>query len=134
MQDGRTRKLKRPQNTGDGGGFLERYLVTLVLTKGPAAGSEYLIRKDQTVIGRGPGVDLEFDDNSMSREHAAVEWTDGSFRIRDLGSTNGMLVNGSQALVGDLKHGDSICLGEHSFQFLIERLAEKASTYVLPED
>jgi pSer/pThr/pTyr-binding forkhead associated (FHA) protein len=134
MQDGRTRKLTRPQNAGNGGGFIDRYLVTLVLTKGPAAGSEFLIRKDQTMIGRGPGVDLEFDDSSMSREHAAVEWTDDSFRIRDLGSTNGMLVNGSQTLVGDLKHGDSICLGEHSFQFLIERLAEKAGTYVLPGD
>lgn len=134
MQDGHTRKLQRPQNTGDGGGFLDRYLVTLVLLKGPAAGNEFLVRKDQTVVGRGPGVDLEFVDTAMSREHAAIEWTDGSFRIRDLGSTNGMSVNGGDTLLADLKHGDEIGLGEHTFQFLIERLAEKSGTYVLPEE
>ena len=61
---------------------------------GAVAGEEHPLDREKLVLGRGPGVDLAFDDAEMSSQHAAVEFTGEGFRICDLGSTNGTFVNG----------------------------------------
>jgi putative peptide zinc metalloprotease protein len=41
-------------------------------------------------IGRGPENDIVLADTSISRRHAElIDLGDGSFRLRDLGSSNG---------------------------------------------
>ena len=131
MRDGRTRTLESLES-GAGHSFIDDHRVTLVVMTGPAAGSEFSILQQKTVIGRGPGVDLTFVDAAMSSEHAAIEIQPDGCRARDLASTNGMRVNGSPTLLADLKHGDTIELGEHRFRVLIER-SQSDPTYVLPE-
>ena len=134
MVDTHTRRLESPVGEGSFSHFVERQRAALIVLSGDTSGTEFSLEQAKITIGRGPETDLAFADTAMSREHAILEFSDGGFRIRDLGSTNGMMVNGSQTLVADLKHGDSINLGEHSFQFLIECLAQKTTTYVLPEE
>ena len=132
MRDGRTRALTSFES-GAEFSFIDDHRVTLVVMTGPAAGSEFSIAQQKTVIGRGPGVDLTFVDPAMSSEHAAIEMQLDGCRARDLASTNGMRVNGSPTLLADLKHGDTIELGEHRFRILIEQREGGPSTYVLPE-
>jgi hypothetical protein len=54
-------------------------------------------------------------DLGVSRQHAAVEWSDGGFILTDLGSTNGTLLNGKFLLVARKPHplhsGDRVLLG-----------------------
>ncbi len=119
MQDGSTRELAHSE--AERALFLGRHRVTLVVLDGPAAGSEYEIASETVTLGRGPDVTLAFDDDSMSRQHAALDLTANGFRVRDLGSTNGIEVNGSAAGSADLKHGDKIALGEHTLQYIVER-------------
>jgi pSer/pThr/pTyr-binding forkhead associated (FHA) protein len=69
----------------------------------------------------------------MSSAHAALEFAGGGFRIRDLGSTNGVLLNGGEVEVGDLKNGDRFQLGRHRFQFLLEKRRREPKTYLIPE-
>ena len=134
MRDGVTRKLEVAGQGRPTSEFLKTHRITLVIAKGAAVGREFSIDQERIVVGRGPDVDLAFDDPSMSREHAAFELTGGHYRVRDLASTNGVMVNGSRQLVIDLKHGDEIEIGEHVFRWLVEKHSRVGGTYVLDDD
>jgi hypothetical protein len=134
MRDGVTRKLEVKAQGKPTLDFFKTHRITLVIAKGAAAGREFPIDRERIVVGRGPDVDLAFDDPSMSHEHAALELTGGHFRVRDLASTNGVMVNGSRQLVIDLKHGDKIEIGEHVFRWLVEKHSNAGGTYVLDND
>jgi pSer/pThr/pTyr-binding forkhead associated (FHA) protein len=81
---------------------------------------------------RGPSVDLAFDDPAMSRQHVAIEYADEQFRVRDLGSTNGVLLNGEPVQVGEIDDGDRIEIGSHEFQLVVEVREPEPETYELP--
>src|SRR5262245_27548269 len=133
MRDGRTRKLRSKNiKANDIRDFLSRYSATVVVLSGPAAGQEIALDRERTILGRGPGVDVEFDDETRSRQHAAIEYTNAHFRIRDLGSTNGMKVNDSRVQAGALEHGDQFTLGALRFQFVIDEVESAADVYEIP--
>lgn len=134
MQDGRTRKMPPAEAPGEPASFFQHHRATLVVAEGPAAGSEFPLEQPRTVLGRGPGVDLAFDDEAMSREHAALELGEAGMRVRDLGSTNGVRVNGSPALAAELKHGDRIAVGTHTFRYLLEDRETEPRTYLLSRE
>jgi hypothetical protein len=47
---------------------------------------------------------------------------------------NGILINGSEAKAADLKNGDRFQLGEHVFQFVLEKRPKRPKTYVLSDE
>jgi pSer/pThr/pTyr-binding forkhead associated (FHA) protein len=63
-------------------------------------------------IGRDEGCWLRLENTSVSRRHALVSRRGDACRIRDLGSTNGTLVNGAAVTVAELLPGDEVRLGE----------------------
>jgi pSer/pThr/pTyr-binding forkhead associated (FHA) protein len=124
MPKNATRKLERRE-----AGATQSQRASLVIVEGGVEGSEYELAKERCVVGRGPGVDLALDDAAMSRQHASVERTAGGHRVRDLGSTNGVRVNGARVEVADLKHGDRVELGEHVLQYLVETRERSPRTF-----
>jgi pSer/pThr/pTyr-binding forkhead associated (FHA) protein len=133
MRDGRTRKLAVGERRAGFTRFLAKFRATLAVVEGGAAGMEIEIENPQITLGRGPGVDLALPDPAMSKQHACVEWAGGGLRVRDLGSTNGVRVNGAAVQIAELKHGDRFQLGEHAFQLVLEQRRREPRTYVLPE-
>jgi len=133
MGDTHTRKLEASPGEHRFSDFLKSHRAAIVVLSGHSAGSEFGLDHPKLAMGRGPGVDLAFEDTSMSREHAVIEFADGSFRVRDLGSTNGMELNGETIKAGSLEHGDRIRIGEHVFQFILETIERAPKTYVLPD-
>jgi len=133
MRDGLTRKLEIGEQDSGFTRFLAEFRASLVVLEGGVAGAEHEIVEPKTSIGRGPDVDLAFPDAAMSREHASLEWADGQLRLRDLGSMNGIRVNGAAVQVADLKHGDRFQLGEHVFQLVLEQRRREPRAYVLPD-
>ena len=119
MNDGRTRKLELHE-VGRKPGFLVTHYAAIVVAAGPLGGTEHLLEKDRVTLGRGPGVDVLLDDASVSHQHAALELAARGFRIRDLGSTNGVRVNGSRVSAADLKHGDRLEIGALAFRYVVE--------------
>jgi pSer/pThr/pTyr-binding forkhead associated (FHA) protein len=115
MGDAQTRRIEK--NRIDGAVFLAQNRVTVLVVEGSAAGTEVVVDQREMVIGRNAGADISLPDDSLSGVHAAIELGLAGFRIRDLGSTNGTLVNGSQVQATDLKDGDRITLGEHTLQY-----------------
>lgn len=69
--------------------------ISLAVIAGPDAGSVYRIEKPRVTIGRS-NADLTLNDTEASRVHAAVEVRDALIVLRDLGSTNGTLVDGAK--------------------------------------
>lgn len=135
MRDGYTRRLDRAEHDKHSfEEFARRWAASLTIVSGGPAGSEWLLERPETTIGRGPEADLAFDDRTMSREHAVIEFTGVGFRVRDLGSMNGIVLNGREVKVGDLKTGDRVQVGQHVFQFVLEKRQNPPKTYVVPED
>lgn len=62
-------------------------------------------------IGRGSSNDLVLSDPAVSRQHAVLHWDGAKLQINDLGSSNGLLVNGHRAESATLDNGDSIAIG-----------------------
>ena len=135
MGDERTREISAAEGNTVLSEFLSRYHACIVILSGPAKGTEHRVDGEQVTLGRGPGTDLAFDDQAMSRKHAAVEFGSDGFRLRDLGSTNGTLLNGSKVEASELKHGDRFQIGAHLFQFVVEeRRDQEPATYVISDD
>ncbi len=64
------------------------------------------------VLGRLPECDITFDDSAISRRHARVREAEGSgYEVEDLGSTNGVRVNGEKVGRARLHDGDRLDLG-----------------------
>ncbi len=100
--------------------FLSAYRPSIVILSGTARGMELTLDQPRVTMGRGPGVDLCFDDPAMSREHAAIEFVCGRFQIRRLEAASELVVNGGDASCVELKSEDRFRLGGHSFQFMLE--------------
>lgn len=76
---------------GDGDG---RAALELVVVGGPDAGRSRALRPPGFDVGRRPGAGMRVEDPALSRVHARVEVDADGVRVRDLGSTNGVLVDG----------------------------------------
>jgi predicted Zn finger-like uncharacterized protein len=69
--------------------------ISLAIIAGPDSGSMYRVEKPRVTIGRS-NADLTLNDTEASRLHAAIEVRDFVIQLRDLGSTNGTLVDGQK--------------------------------------
>lgn len=90
----------------------------LVVLTGPQSGIEFPINKTKLVLGRSDESDLIFEYPGISRVHAEIIY-ERDFSIRDLDSTNGVIVNGNKVESQKLESGDKIKLGELVFQFVL---------------
>jgi pSer/pThr/pTyr-binding forkhead associated (FHA) protein len=133
MRDGRTRKVEVADHHESFEAFLAAKRAVVVVLSGEAAGTEYEIVKPNLSIGRAEPSDWIFDDDTLSKEHAALEFVEGSIRLRDLGSMNGTLVNGAESKSAELKNGDRFQLGAQQFQYVIEDRRRGPKTYVVED-
>ena len=80
-----------------------------------------LLGSGGATLGRSRDADIVLDDANVSRKHAEVRPSGGSWIVRDLGSTNGVKVNGRR-IQGpqSLKQGDVIELGTSRATFELE--------------
>jgi hypothetical protein len=85
------------------------------------AGRTELLGSAGAVLGRSREADIVVDDPNVSRRHAEVRPSGGSWIVRDLGSTNGVKVNGRRIQGPEsLKPGDEIQLGTSRVTFELE--------------
>lgn len=75
--------------------------------------------KSSFTLGRSRSCEIHFDDHTVSSQHASVKCTGGSYEIKDLGSRNGIKVNGKSVATSILKSGDTVELGRFTLLFQI---------------
>lgn len=96
----------------------------LVFISGPQKGKRLTVQQGAVVIGRDPDCAIAIADDEVSRRHAVIEERPQGVYVRDLGSMNGVVVNGTALREARLKHGDTLELGHTKIQFQDARHAE----------
>ncbi|WP_102509754.1 FhaA domain-containing protein [Sanguibacter massiliensis] len=80
-------------------------------------GQRYLLTGPVTVIGRGSEADIVVDDPGVSRRHLEIRITPDGVVATDLGSTNGLFVEGHQVPAATLLDGNSLTIGRTRIMF-----------------
>src|SRR5688500_11681219 len=74
-------------------------------------GTRHPLRPPGLVVGRGTEADLRINDPGVSRRHLELEVSIDGVEAVDLGSTNGVLVDGSKVARARLRDGSTIRIG-----------------------
>lgn len=111
------------------------------LIQGPKRAARLNLEGPFFVVGRGEAFPIFHDDPTLSREHAAVVDTPDGFRVKDLGSRNGVTVNGER--IGryaevPFGQGDVLQAGNTRVQLIdvteLERLQQEAKSITVDEE
>jgi hypothetical protein len=101
----------------------------LVIHRGPAQGSRFLLDNDLISIGRSPESNVFLDDVTVSRKHAQIQRANNEFTIKDTHSLNGTYVNSVSVTEQILRMGDELQIGKFHALFFgnshLKSLGEK---------
>lgn len=78
---------------------------------GPMANQTLPLNEEVTTIGSVAGNTVVLADPAVSRKHAGIRKVDANYELADLGSTNGVYVNGHKVPKKTLEPGDIIRVG-----------------------
>lgn len=98
--------------------------ASLIVLDGWEIGKEIEIATNSVVLGRAVDCDVCVNAPSVSRQHAQIELVeegeDRYFRVTDLGSSNGVMVNNTRTPSTRLENGDKVKLGDVLFKFVLQ--------------
>lgn len=100
----------------------------LTLIGGEESGKVYYLNRPQIRMGRGNENDVVLLDIAVSRHHARIERHDAGFRLSDLDSGNGTMVNGARIQRAELYDGDRIEVGNILMEFATQGEARRRPT------
>lgn len=84
----------------------------VALTDGP----DIPLSKPIILIGRHQECDIQIPSRKISRRHCCIAQVSKYLVVRDLGSTNGIRINGARTLEGKLEAGDELTIGNMRYQ------------------
>ncbi|MBI2806947.1 MAG: FHA domain-containing protein [Planctomycetes bacterium] len=86
--------------------------ILIALTEG----TNILLDKPIILIGRHQECDVQIPSRKISRKHCCIAQVNDHFVVRDLGSTNGIRINGLKVMEGNLKINDELIIGNLRYQ------------------
>jgi len=84
---------------------------------GPMAGQTLRLSEEMTTIGSVAGNTIVLPDPAVSKKHVAIRRQNGEYEVADLGSTNGIYVNGHKVPKKSLAPGDIVRVGNTEMVF-----------------
>lgn len=75
-------------------------------------GQSFVLDADELIVGRGEKANFQLLSEEVSRKHARLTRHEGEYAIEDLGSRNGVLLNGLKVHAAVLRDGDLVQLGD----------------------
>jgi pSer/pThr/pTyr-binding forkhead associated (FHA) protein len=79
-------------------------------------GPDIVIDQDMIVVGRHPACDARRESLRLSRRHCCLTQEHGEIVVRDLGSTNGIRINGERVRAGRLRLGDVLSIAHFRYR------------------
>jgi predicted component of type VI protein secretion system len=79
-------------------------------------GVDYALTKANLVVGRNPTCDLVIPSSKVSGTHCRLEWVDGYWRVQDLGSRNGIRVDGVKCEQAWVHPNMRLSIADHRFE------------------
>jgi len=86
--------------------------ATLVVLSSPLRGTAFPISQDMVTIGRSADNAIRIDLGSISRNHVRIERIGDQYLVTDLGSRNGIKVDGRAVREGALRVGSKLTVGD----------------------
>jgi FhaA, N-terminal domain/FHA domain len=83
-------------------------------------GKSFVIDRPRAVVGRSNRCDYVISDPNVSRRHFELQLKDADWYLTDLGSTNGVTVNGKRVTSSRLSPGDEIVVGTSNIRFAVD--------------
>jgi predicted component of type VI protein secretion system len=94
----------------------------LSLSDGPSL----LLDKPILLVGRHEECDIQLNSRKISRKHCVIALLGEKLLVRDLGSTNGIRVNGTRVEDAALNSGDELVIGNFRYQIHVDQQREVA--------
>lgn len=125
--------LPEPANDDPGATAVRPAVPRLVLrgVSGAAFGRNFPV-VGATTVGRSPECAIQLDEPGMSRTHARLLPTDDALLVEDLGSANGVFLNGRRVLRGEARPGDEVGFDTLRFRLLAPGQVESAPAVQAP--
>jgi len=100
-------------------------------------GPDITLDRAMVVVGRHPACDTRLDSLRVSRHHCCMTQENGEVWVRDLGSTNGIRINGQRVEIGRIRPGDELSIAHIRYrlengQAHEQTIAEAAGGAVVP--
>ena len=96
--------------------------------RGPAERFRLRAERARADDGRGAANDVRIKDSSASRQHCVLRRDADGWRVLDLGSRHGTLVNGVPCSDEPLRNDDQLGIGRSAFVFFSPHDAESEAT------
>lgn len=93
--------------------------VTITVPEKTAQPYRFQLDRQVVTLGRGSENDIAIDCGSVSVNHAEMRRIEGGYELRDIGSTNGIKLDGVRKDVIPLRNGAKVSLGDVAFDFLL---------------
>jgi pSer/pThr/pTyr-binding forkhead associated (FHA) protein len=77
---------------------------------------DILVARSLVVIGRHPQCDITLNVPQISRRHCCLTELNGEVLVRDLGSRNGVWINGQRVRLGRLRPGDELSIAHLTYR------------------
>lgn len=87
-------------------------MAALVIESGPRPGAVLTLEPGIHVLGRSEACQQRFEDPTVSGQHCEVQVSPLGVRVRDLGSSNGITVDGRPVQEAELLDGQQLGLGD----------------------
>ncbi|MDR0532857.1 MAG: FHA domain-containing protein [Verrucomicrobiales bacterium] len=98
------------------------YIIRLNISSAEIEPFGYTIRQKQVRVGRNADNDLPLNDSSVSRRHAMLIQNYEALLVRDLGSMNGLKVDGQPVTQGLVRDGQTLLIGEVEIQVSVTKV------------
>jgi pSer/pThr/pTyr-binding forkhead associated (FHA) protein len=90
----------------------------LILTKPDGLSQEFLLNKSLVTLGRATTNDIVLPGGRVSRNHAQIQCAEDAIVVTDLGSANGVWLNGQRIAETKIQPGDRIEISGHVLEYL----------------
>lgn len=91
-------------------------MVTLGVLNPVGGGDPIPLLHEKLLVGRRSSCDISLKFPNVSSHHCELEFTNGYWQVRDLGSRNGVKVNGEKVDSKHLMPGDILHVARHRFE------------------
>lgn len=123
QSDGATAVLKVPveekkEEVGRVREIPDQQAGQLAVTTTELSGQQFKLNRTEMILGRTQDCEICLPHRSVSSRHAKIVYDGGIYRILDLDSANGVLVNGEEYSRVDLRRGDTIELGHVRIRYM----------------
>ncbi len=93
--------------------------VTITVPEKNAQPYRFQLDREVVSMGRGSENDIAIESGSVSVHHAEMRRIEGGYELRDVGSTNGIKLDGVRHEVIALRSGATVKIGDVSFDFML---------------